>query len=353
MQKSSNEPDINSGSGLRNSITFSGTEHELTLVQLSLLVSTSTTTSLLALIWSSMYYYIGLYKVAIIPFSFAILSFISLAIYKKTGRNRFYKNSQLTLLSLLPFLVTVQMGGFIVSSAVILWALLAPIGTMMYGNYKRAPHWFGLLLLLLLVSLLLENTYTSVAEVPIGFQSFFFFFNIASVSAIVIYAVYYFVNQKTKAFDLLNRLAEEQFSVLIDNINTEDDTFTNKDVKSVFFMIISDGGLAKYSNLFGDNKMNDLLISGFLSAVNNFSSETFGTEMLKEMSYKDFRLKIEQVNGFKMVYAYRGEHHPATMKFEILLENLKGEEFEHIYRSPSITINDDFAINKLVETVLG
>ncbi|MEE8551376.1 MAG: hypothetical protein V3T08_09015 [Gemmatimonadota bacterium] len=55
---------------------------------------------------------------------------MSIAVFAVTRRYSFLRASQLTLILLVPFLLMVTLGGFVNSSAVILWSLLAPLGAI-------------------------------------------------------------------------------------------------------------------------------------------------------------------------------------------------------------------------------
>ena len=82
------------------------------------------------LVWGLLYFAYGLNIPGIIPFSYGILSVLSIIHFAKTTKYKFFRNSQVFLILILPFSLQISLGGFIPGSAVIMWALIAPAGEM-------------------------------------------------------------------------------------------------------------------------------------------------------------------------------------------------------------------------------
>ncbi len=76
-----------------------------------------------------------------IPLSYAIVSFLSIVHFNLTHQYRFFRNSQLVLILLLPCLLMEALGGYINSSAVILWSFICPLGALLFAEYRHAPRW--------------------------------------------------------------------------------------------------------------------------------------------------------------------------------------------------------------------
>lgn len=79
-------------------------------------------------IWGCMYLLFNEPVAAIIPYSFVVLTAISLRLFRADGNFAAFRFRQLLFILLLPFLLMVALGGFSASSAVILWSILCPIG---------------------------------------------------------------------------------------------------------------------------------------------------------------------------------------------------------------------------------
>ena len=91
--------------------------------------------------WGLLYYLFGEPLAAAIPFSYGVISLLSIVHFGLTHRYRFFRFSQLALILLLPFLLMIALGGFVQGSAVILWALICPMGAMLFDEPRRAPRW--------------------------------------------------------------------------------------------------------------------------------------------------------------------------------------------------------------------
>ena len=86
------------------------------------------------LLWSLLYFSFGEYLAAAIPFGYVMISCLSVLIFHWTHHYRFFLVTQLLLILFLPFLLMIALGGFIKSSAVILWSLLSPLGAMLFDE---------------------------------------------------------------------------------------------------------------------------------------------------------------------------------------------------------------------------
>ena len=101
-----------------------------TILSKSILIKTSLLIIFPAIIWGGIYIYIGEIKAGLIPISYAIITVLSLLILKFLNTFEFFRFTQIILMLLLPFSLMIALGGFINGSAVIIWALLAPVGAL-------------------------------------------------------------------------------------------------------------------------------------------------------------------------------------------------------------------------------
>ena len=88
--------------------------------------------------WAVTYILLGEVLAGIIPLSYAVISLFSIIHFGLTRRYHFFRFSQLTLILLLPFLLMMALGGFVSGSAVILWALICPLGALLFGDPSYA-----------------------------------------------------------------------------------------------------------------------------------------------------------------------------------------------------------------------
>jgi guanylate cyclase len=111
----------------------------------------------------------------------------------------------------------VALGGFINSSAVILWSFISPLGALLFSEPRSAPRWLFAYLGALIISGFLQpyvrtaNHLSEVLLIP------FFILNIGTVSAIAFALLYFFVGQKNLALELL-QLEQEKSERLLLNV---------------------------------------------------------------------------------------------------------------------------------------
>jgi len=157
----------------------------------------------LATVWVFTYLRLGLGLSAAIPFVYQIVAAASLAYFFVTKRYRFFRFTQLLLMLLLPFLLQWSLGGFVRSSAVMLWALLSPFGALMFSGAREAVPWFVGYLALTLVSVLIEPSLPT-HEIPSAIVLAFFGLNLAAVSSTTYLLLQYFVRQREKTMAALD-----------------------------------------------------------------------------------------------------------------------------------------------------
>jgi adenylate cyclase len=180
--------------------------------------------------WGLMYSLAGEPLAGAIPLSYAAISLVSVIHFALTRRYRVFRFSQLLLILLLPCLLMVSLGGFVSGSAVVLWALISPLGAMLFDEPQHAPRWFFAYIGLIILSALLQPEVGHEHRLPSTLVTFFFVINLIGVSSFVFLLVYYFVSQKnvfqkkSEAL-LLNILPAEILPILKETPRTIADHF--------------------------------------------------------------------------------------------------------------------------------
>jgi guanylate cyclase len=185
----------------------------------SLLVICALLFALAGAAWGLMYILSGESLAGMIPLSYAVISLLSIFQFGLTRRYHLFRFSQLLLILLLPFLLMVTLGGFVSGSAVILWALICPLGALLFDEPRQAPRWFLAFLSLVILSGVLQPYVGFDNNLSYGMVVFFFVINLAGVGTIVFLMVYYFVGQKNLFQEksetlLLNILPREIVDIL-------------------------------------------------------------------------------------------------------------------------------------------
>lgn len=185
--------------------------------------------------WGLMYILFGEALAGMIPLSYSAISLLSIFHFGLTRRYHFFRFSQLVLILLLPFLLMVTLGGFVNGSAVILWALICPLGALLFDKRSHAPAWFLAFLGLVVLSGFLQPYVGSANNLSPGVVIFFFAINLMGVSTIIFLMFSYFVGQK-KIFQeksetlLLNILPKEIVGILKSQPRTIADHFEGASV---------------------------------------------------------------------------------------------------------------------------
>jgi len=189
-------------------------EDEHVRLQKSVLVVTAMWIARAAVIWGLLYYFYGEYLAGSIPLSYSILTLLSLQLLKASKNFRFFSFTQILLMMLLPVLLMLSLGGFVNSSAVIVWGFFAPIVALLSGKTRVARYWFFAYLFLIIIGALLEPLLRTENNLPEIVKTIFFIINIGGVSSIVYRVLKYFVNNKDKVIDLMRTNRELELAYL-------------------------------------------------------------------------------------------------------------------------------------------
>ena len=174
-------------------------------LQKAIMVVIPTSISIACLFWSSGYYYFNKLISAAIPGGYAIVSMLSVLFFFKTKNYSFFRFSQILLILCLPFLLQASLGGFRSGSAVQVWALLAPIGALMFHGTRPANYWMMAFIALTIISGLFENTLSSLIP-PLSEPviTTFFVLNCSVALFLVYFCVHYYVAENKRILHVIN-----------------------------------------------------------------------------------------------------------------------------------------------------
>ena len=180
--------------------------------------------------WAVTYILLGEVLAGLIPLSYAVISLLSIIHFGLTRRYHFFRFSQLTFILFLPFFLMMALGGFVNGSAVILWALICPLGALLFGDPSYAIRWLLAFVGLIVLSGFLQPLVGSANNFSPGEIIFFFAVNLIAVGSLVFLMVFYFVSRKNMFQEksealLLNILPEEIVSILKNEPRTIADYF--------------------------------------------------------------------------------------------------------------------------------
>jgi adenylate cyclase len=190
-------------------------------LQKTLLVTASSMFIIAGAVWGLMYWAFGEWLAGSIPFGYAVISTLSVIAFTRVRSYSIFRFSQLLLILLLPFLLQVALGGFINSSAVVLWSLICPIGALLLTDTRHAVRWFFAYLLSLALSSVLQPYVRTSNNLPPSLIILFFVLNIGAISAIVFAMLAFFISQKDLAFRLLHIEREKAENLLLNILPKE------------------------------------------------------------------------------------------------------------------------------------
>ena len=180
------------------------TDSEELRLQKSLLIFATGLISFASMLWLFIYWQLGPQFSSTIPFVFQLLLVGNLVVYLKTLNFDAFRVIQLALFLFMPFVAQWSMGNFITASGVSLWALLAPIGAVLFIGPRQAVAWFFAYIFFTALSgafdyYLADSLISTPIKVPTQTTVFFFALNFAGVSTIVFLLLRYSATEKQKA----------------------------------------------------------------------------------------------------------------------------------------------------------
>jgi len=173
-------------------------------LQKSLLIFATGLISFTSMLWLFIYWQLGPQLSSTIPFAFQLLLVGNLIVYLKTLNFQAFRLIQLSLFLFMPFVAQWSMGNFITASGVSLWALLAPVGAVLFIGPRESLAWFFAYIFLTALSggfdyYLGDSLSSTQLKVPTQTTVFFFALNFAAVSTIVFLLLRYSASEKQKA----------------------------------------------------------------------------------------------------------------------------------------------------------
>ena len=151
--------------------------------------------SFAGLLWGAIYLVVfGFGLAAVLPISFTVIVGSSLVISHWTKNHRISIYAQIASILVITTLIQWTIGGLFDSGLVLMWAILAPLGALMFLSLRRSIPWFVLFFLALAITVTFDGYFTENAtEVDENVRRFFVAMNIGGSAAIVLLFAGYFV----------------------------------------------------------------------------------------------------------------------------------------------------------------
>ncbi len=166
--------------------------------------------AILAVGWGTLYLLAGYPLSGAIPLGYSLVSALGLGDNFLRRRFAFFRDSQLLLIFLLPFLLMWSLGGFANSSAVVIWALFSPLAAVFFADMRVARRWLLAYVALIAISGLLDADVRHVAApMPPALNTAFFVLNLGFGSVGIFLVLFYFVRESERMRQELEGANEE------------------------------------------------------------------------------------------------------------------------------------------------
>ena len=158
--------------------------------------------------WGSIALSYGLAVPSLVPFAYVVLTVINFSYFHLSKHFRSVRFFQVLISLLLPFVFQWSLGGFVASGAVMLWGLVALLGSLVFQDLKSSLPWLGAYLLLTILSGVIDRATSRFAiEAPHGVTTSFFVVNIAVISALAFGLNVYLLAKREEARAKLAEMA--------------------------------------------------------------------------------------------------------------------------------------------------
>ena len=162
-----------------------------------------------SMLWLVIYHAMGIKYSATVPLAYLSVSALTLGIYLWNLNFDFFRFAQTSLYLFVPFIMQWSIGSYVTSSGVMLWALLAPIGVMIFQGPRESVPWFFAYIVMTAVSGFFDYYLAYGADkntaLPMQTIAVFFVLNFAAMSTIVYLLVVFFVREKDRLKFALDR----------------------------------------------------------------------------------------------------------------------------------------------------
>jgi adenylate cyclase len=153
-----------------------------------------------AMLWLAIYWAMGIKFSATVPLTYLAVSAASLLLYLWKRNFELFRFTQVSLFLFVPFIMQWSIGSYVSSSGVMLWALLAPVGVMIFEGPRQSLPWFFAYIVMTGISGFFDYYLGEGTQQGVNMQtiSVFFALNFAAMSTIVYLLISYFVRQRDK-----------------------------------------------------------------------------------------------------------------------------------------------------------
>ena len=164
--------------------------------------------SLITPLWGLTYILLSEIPSGLIPVVYGVLTFVSFGVFRRVGGWEWLRVTQLVQHLLLPFVLMWSLGGFSLSSAVLIWALLAPLSSIWAKRSTEALVVIGSFIALTAISALIDPVLREDNNIPESANIVFYTGNFVVMTTVIFLLVIYFARAQTLALEVMSRNRE-------------------------------------------------------------------------------------------------------------------------------------------------
>jgi adenylate cyclase len=191
-------------------------DDEETRVRKSLLVLVSVLILPVSLLWGGLYLGLGAPS-GVLAFAYFVISLAAIAVFARTRNFEILLQIELLDILIAPNVSMIPLGGFITSTGVGVWGILAPMGALVFSGVGAGVRWYVAFLAVFLGSGVTGELLGTVSPLPGWFTSLMLALNIAVGGTMVFTLLALFAKQRQEALTDL-RAAQEQAENLLLNV---------------------------------------------------------------------------------------------------------------------------------------
>lgn len=165
----------------------------------------------ITIIWGLTYLILGHILLGSILVTCSVIIFLAIKYFFTTKNFNLFRNTQLCLFLIAPFLLQCGAGGYTAGSNLIIWSLLAPVAAIFFTDTKQALFWVGAYITVVLLSGVYEfitiNIISTSSQLN-GMTNLFYALNNGLVGFFLLAMLLYFSQEDRKArehLELTNR----------------------------------------------------------------------------------------------------------------------------------------------------
>jgi adenylate cyclase len=182
----------------------------------ALLVLVSLLVLPVSLLWGGLYLALGAPS-GVLAFVYFAISLGAIAVFARTRDFELLLRVELLDILLAPNLSMIPLGGFVTSTGVGVWGILAPMGALVFGGVRSGIRWYVAFLAAFLASGIAGEILGTVSPLPAWFTTIMLALNITVGGTMVFTLLALFAKQRQDALTAL-QIAQDQAESLLLNV---------------------------------------------------------------------------------------------------------------------------------------